>query len=143
MADVIPIAHVSKLQTPQRSTALAQRKEIGVGLTGVKTVRERIDYRDIGILSELLELPLLEDARNDSMHPARKVSRHIGNGLALTEPRNRLVQKNGRAAQAAHTYFKGYPRAQRRLFQNHSQEASRQSARVLIRAGFDVGGKLK
>ena len=70
MADVVPIAYVGKLQAAQRSIALAQRKEIGIGLTWMKSVRERVNYRHAGILGELLELRLLENARHNALYPS-------------------------------------------------------------------------
>ena len=78
---------------------------------------------NVGVLRELLQLALLEDARHDALHPARKIPRHVGNGFALAQPRHRVIQKDGRAAQAAHAHLESHARAQRRLLQNQRQEA--------------------
>ena len=77
---------------------------------------------------QFFEAFLRENARHDSLHPARKVPRHVGNRFAIAQTRVGVIQKNGRAAQAAHAHFKCDARAQRRLFKNQRHEAAGQSA---------------
>ena len=86
----------------------------------MEAVGKRVDYRDAGELRELLEFAVLEDPRNNAMHPTREVSRHIRDGLALTEARKSLIEKNGRSAQAAHSNLERHTCPQRGLLQNQS-----------------------
>ncbi len=65
---------------------LPQREEVGHRLTGVLEVGEPVDDRHRGMLGELLERSMGEDARRHHVHPARQVSRHVRHGLARAHP---------------------------------------------------------
>src|SRR5580698_8045315 len=106
----------------------------------MKAIGESVDHRNRSVVCENLECPLLEDARDNSLHPARQIARDVGNGFALTEARARVVQISGRSAQALDRDFKGYARAQRGLLENHREEAAAQSSTIAFRLRLHIGG---
>ena len=80
------------------------------------------------VRGELLERFLLEDACHDAVNPAFKALRDVGNGFALAERRDGVVEKHGRAAQASDAHFKSDARAQRWLLEDHREEPAGKSA---------------
>src|ERR1700726_3778762 len=122
MANIVAVANVGKLQSPQAAETLLQREEIGKSLAGMVTIGKRVNYRNGGVFSESVNRFLRESARHDSLNPAFEVFRHVGNRFSLAEFRFGVVEKNRRAAEACDADFECDARAQRRLFENQSEE---------------------
>src|SRR5207302_1020601 len=81
---------------------------------------------------------LCKYARNDSLHPARKAPRDVGDRFALAQPSIRVIEENGRATHAYNADFKGHARAQGWLFKNHREEPARKSFFIPVRMRLDV-----
>src|SRR6185437_8204205 len=94
VAHVVTVADISKLQAAQSAEALFKGKEIRQRLTGMKTIRERIDHGNVCVLGQLLERVLIENARDYALHPPFKISCDIADRLTLTEARGRVIQKD-------------------------------------------------
>ena len=122
MADVVAVAHIGHLQSAQAAESFLEREKIRERLAGMKAVGKCVDHRNDSIFRQLFNRFLLKDARDDSVHPALQISRHVRDGLALAQPRRGMIQKHRAAAHALHADLEGDARAQRRLLQNHAPE---------------------
>ena len=85
MADIIPVANVSDLQSAQAAEPLLESEEIGQRLAGMVAVRERVNHRDACVFSESINRFLREGTRDDSLNPALEIFRYVGNGFALAQ----------------------------------------------------------
>src|SRR5438034_10316254 len=98
MADVVPVADIGQPESPQRAEFFFQREIIRQRLARMKTVGESVDDRNLSVRRQLFENGLVIDARDDALHPALEIPRHVHDGLALAEPRPlRTVQENPRS----------------------------------------------
>src|ERR1700683_1491470 len=100
MADIIAVTDISKFQSPKSSEAFLQSEKIGEPLARMVTVGKRVEHRNGRIFSKSINRFLGEGSRDDSLDPAFKILRHIGNRFALTEFCSRVVQENRRTTEA-------------------------------------------
>ena len=87
MADVVAVADVGELESLQRAEFFFEREKIGQRLAGMKFVGERVDHGNVGRGGHFIEHALFVHARDDALHPALEVARHIGDGFAFAEAR--------------------------------------------------------
>src|SRR5258708_34696104 len=104
-------------------------------------IREGVDYRHSRMRCENFKRILRKHTRDNSMHPARKAPRNIGNRFAVAKMRIRVVEVNRRAAHAGDADFKRDASAERRFLKNHRQKTTREGGLVAIRMRLDVRGK--
>ena len=109
----------------------------------MKFVRQGVDDGNSNVLRHFVEHTLLVNARDDALHPALQVARHVGDGFALAEPRLRVIQKDHEAAHALNADFEGDARAQRRLLKNQRDMLAAKRGSILRGTRLDVGGALQ
>ena len=141
MAHVVAVADIGEFEAAQIAEALFEREEIGKGLAGMIFVRKRVDHRNVRVLGELFERFLREHARHDAVHPALEIFRDVADRFALAQVRERVVEKNGRAAEAGDADFESHARAQRGLFENQRDELAGERGAIALRARFDLRGE--
>src|ERR1700737_368334 len=126
MADIIAIPEIGELPPAGGAEFFLQRREVRKSLAGMVEIGQRVDDRNTRVRRQSVEGFLSEYARYDSLHPARKAPRHIGNSLAPAQSRVCVVEENGRSAHVNNADFEGDARAQGRLFKNHRQQTARE-----------------
>src|SRR5712672_2923551 len=111
----------------------------------MKFVGERVDYRNVGIGGHFFENALVIDAGDNALHPAVEIASDIGDGFAGAERGGGLgvIEKNDRAAHALDADVKSDARAERRLFENESDEFALQRGSVADGTRFYVGGEVE
>src|SRR6202047_792109 len=124
MANIVAVAHVGKFQSSQAAESFLQREEVGERLAGMVTVGKSVNHRNRCVLGEGVNRFLSESARYDSLNPAFEISCHVWNRFSLAKFRFSVVEKNRRAAEACDADFECDARAQRRFFENQSEEAA-------------------
>src|SRR5882762_11739764 len=100
MAHVVAIADVSESYAGSGAEFFFQREEVGKRLAGMVEIGQRVDDWNGRMRRQGVESLLRKYARNDSMHPARKASRNVGNRFALAQARVCVIEEDGRAAHA-------------------------------------------
>src|SRR5882762_11976544 len=85
------------------------------------------------------------DAGDDALHPAIEIASDIGDGFAGAERGGSLgvIEENHGAAHALDADVKSYARAERRLFENESDEFALQRGSVAEGTRFYVGGEVE
>src|SRR5882672_1432816 len=143
MAHVVAVADVSEFYATRGAEFFLQREEVSKRLAGMVEIGQRVDDWNGRVRRQGIESLLRKYTRDNSVHPARKAPRDIGNRFALAQPRVCVIEEDGRTTHAHHADLKRDPRAQRRLFKNHRQESARESVLVTVRVRFDVRGQTK
>src|ERR1700737_1205696 len=112
MANVVAVPHIRQLESSQRSKFFFQGKKIRQSLAWMKTVRERVDNRNVRVSRHLTQHFLLIHARTNSLHPKCQVARHLPDRFPLAQPRLPVIEEYCGTAHALNSYFKRYPRSQ-------------------------------
>src|SRR5437016_6365699 len=82
-------------------------------------VAECIDHRDAGVLRHAGNGGMRKCSQHDAIDPALEVVRDVAQLLAGVDARGRLIDKHCMSAEAGDARFKGKPRAQRGLLEEH------------------------
>src|SRR5271154_4482170 len=143
MADVVAVADVCELQSAQSAEAFFKREEIRERLTGMKTIGQRIYYRDTPVRGEFIERLLGKNARDDSVHHALQIFCHIANRFALAEPRGSVIKKNGAAAQTRNADFESYARAERGFLEDHREKLTFERASIAVGPRLNIGCQME
>src|SRR6267142_2447354 len=111
----------------------------------MKFIGERVDHRNVGVGGHFFEHALVIDAGDDALHPAIEIASDIGDGFAGAERGGSLgvIEENHGAAHALDADVKSYARAERRLFENESDEFALQRGSVAEGTRFYVGGEVE
>src|SRR5882724_5139288 len=111
----------------------------------MKFIGERVDHRNVGVGGHFFENALVIYAGYDALHPAVEIASDIGDGFAGAERGGSLgvVEKNYGTAHALDADVKSHARAERRLFENESDEFSLQRGSVADGTRFNVGGEVE
>lgn len=82
---VVPVPDIRNFLALQLAPYVRQGENVGQCLTRMLPITQRIHYRDRRESRQLLEVHMPEHARDNTVHPQRKVPRQIRNGLALAQ----------------------------------------------------------
>src|SRR5580700_4202572 len=118
VANVVAVANVSQFKAAQVADFFFQREEISERLARMKLVGQRINDWNGSASGHFVEYALFVNARDDALHPAFQVARHVGDGFALAQARLGVVKENHRATHGLDANLESDARAQRGLFKD-------------------------
>src|SRR5690348_11091775 len=77
VAHVIAVTDICQFEPAQISEAFLKSEKIRIRLARMAALGQRVDDGNRGVLRELSEHSVLKYARDNSLHPAVKIARHI------------------------------------------------------------------
>ena len=136
MADVIPIAHVGKLEPGERTEPLPKCKEISEGLAGMQQVGQAVDHGLAAELGEIEDVLVRKHPGHDSVREGGEDARGVGHRLPDAHLNFVVVQDHRETAELKHPDLEGHPGARRGLLEDHGEGLAEE--RLLERPGIGL-----